>query len=333
MLPKLSICIPTKNRKQILTKTLDTIFHHQDLHLSDFEVIVTNDGTEQLDDLLNLFPYKNLKIVPNKHKPGSAGGRNNGTELAKSPIIIFLDDDIIVTPQFLKRVISVHDEFDNIIVTGNRIYPDNLIEIAKKYPFGRYKLKHEYEWLNKASLIHFKENLYIADNLASFSASMRKATYEKVGQFNEQFKYAGCEDAEFFYRAQKSGITLLFDESNICYHNELDNFTLKAWLNRQSTGILSAVVVCQLHPEGKEHPTWFTNTPISKNDLFWVKRLKIKKWLLSRTLIMKLLFAMVYFFEKINLSDKILFRLYNALWLGSTYKSFKKAYRELYLSK
>jgi GT2 family glycosyltransferase len=328
---KISILISTKNRKAILQQTLDVIFHHQNLPHEQFEVIVTNDGTEPLDELLTIFPYSNFKIIPNKHKPGAAGGRNNGVDHAQYDIIIFLDDDILVTPTFFNNVISIHQQYDDIILGGNRFYPEELIKKAKTYSFGRYKLEHEYQWLEKESLKPYKNSIFISNNLASFSASMRKSTYKKVGTFNESFEYAGCEDSDFFHRAKKIGITLLFDEANTCYHNELDNFSLKAWLKRQSTGIKSAVVMCLLHPEGKNHPTWFTNTPISNQDEAWVKRLKIKKWFLSQWLIMKFLFAIVWVFEKLSFPDKILFRLYNALWLGSTYKSFRKAYKEVFL--
>mgnify|MGYP005842482335 CR=1 FL=1 len=326
---KISVLISTKNRKEILRQTLDTLFHHQNLPHEQFEVIVTNDGSEPLDDLLTVFPYNNFRIFPNKHKPGSAGGRNNGIEYAKYNLILFLDDDILITPSFLIKVIQVHQQFNEVILVGNRLYPDHLIQSAQQYSFGRYKLKHEYQWVDKDTLIPLNNGLYIAQDLAGFSVSLKKSTYEKVGAFNEEFKYAGCEDSEFFYRAQKLGIQLLFDESNICYHNELDNFNLKAWLNRQSSGILSAIVMCQLHSEGKEHPTWFTNTPISKNDPLWVKKLKLKKWILSRKWIMQFLFSMVWTFEKIHVTDKILFRLYNALWLGSTYKAFRNEYDKI----
>lgn len=328
---KISILISTKNRKAILQQTLDVIFRHQNLPHGQFEVIVTNDGTEPLDELLTLFPYKNFRILPNKHKPGLAGGRNNGAENASFNTIIFLDDDILVNPDFFINVLNTHKQYGDIILGGNRFYPKELMDIAEKYPFGRYKLKCEYQWLDKEMLQPFHESLYLSDGLAGFSASMLKSIFDKTGPFNEIFEYAGCEDSEFFHRAQKMGIKLIFDENNICYHNELDNFTLKAWLRRQSTGIRSAVVVCQLHPEGKEHPTWFTNTPLSKNDVGWVKWLKIKKWILSRWFVMKLLFTMVWLFEKLRFPDKILFKLYNALWLGSTYKSFGEVYKEIFI--
>jgi GT2 family glycosyltransferase len=330
MLDKISVLITTKNRKALLKETLDVIFHHQNLPHQQFEVIVTNDGTESLDDLHMLFPYGNLKVIPNKHKAGPAGGRNNSAENANYELLLFLDDDILVTPDFFINVLKVHNKYDDIILCGNRFYPDKLIKIANSYPFGRYKLKHEYQWLDDTKLLPFDGSLFLSDGLASFSASLRKSLFYKIGPFNEMFEYAGCEDVEFFHRAKKLGVKLLFDEANICYHNELDNFNLKAWLRRQGNGIRSAVVICMFHPEGKEHPTWYTNTPLLKNDEKWVKRLKIKKWILSCPIVMKILFVLVWFFEKLNVNDKILFRLYNALWLGTTFKSFREAYNKFF---
>lgn len=326
---KLSILISTKNRKEILRQTLQTVFYKQNLPIDDFEVIVTNDGDQQIDDLKNEFAFPNLTIIKNLHKAGLSGGRNNGAENARGEIIIFFDDDILVSPDFFVRMLTIHEKYDEIILGGNRIYPEDLIQKANAYPFGRYKLKHEYQWLDAQNLKPLQDSLFESNGLAGFSASMKLSTYKKIGSFNENFEYAGCEDSEFFYRAEKIGIKLIFDESNICYHNEFDNFELKAWLKRQSTGIRSAVVMCMLHPEGKNHPTWYTNTPVSNKDKPWVKRLKRKKRLLSRTWVMHLFFDMVWLSEKIHMPDKILFKLYNALWLGSTYKSFRKAYEEL----
>ncbi|MFY9595782.1 MAG: hypothetical protein WAQ01_03785, partial [Bacteroidales bacterium] len=128
-------------------------------------------------------------------------------------------------------------------------------------------------------------------------------------------------------------VKLLFDEKNICYHNELDKLTLDTWLRRQSTGIRSAVVVCKLHPEGQNHPTWYTNTPIKASDNWNVKLLKLKKNFCSFPPVYNFLHFLVIYGEKIKLPDLFLFRLYNALWLGATYRSFREAYKEIFENK
>ena len=327
---KISILIPTKNRLPILQETLHNIYFVNKLPKEDFEVIVSNDGDDILSVLYNEFPFDNLKIVKNTHKPGAAGNRNNAADFAQYDLLQFLDDDILITDNFLERVLYIHNQFNNIVLCGNRIYPQHLIEQAEQTSFGRYKLKYEYNWNTIEKNEELINQLYVVDSLASFSISMKRENFDEIGDFDENFDYAGCEDAEFFYRASQKNVNLLFDEKNICYHNELDNFTLDTWLRRQSTGIRSAVVVCKLHPEGQNHPTWYTNTPLKKSDPKDVKLLKLKKIFCSLPPVYKFLHFLAIYGEKIKLPDSFLFRLYNALWLGATYRSFREAYKEIF---
>ncbi len=327
---RISILIPTKNRLTVVRETLHNIYFVNKLPKEDFEVIVSNDGDDDLSVLSEEFPFKNLKIVKSTHNHGAAGNRNNAADYAQYEILQFLDDDILITENFLERVIYINNQFYNIVLSGNRFYPRHLIEQANLTSFGRYKLKYEYDWNTIQKYEELINNLYLVNSLASFSISMKRETFDKVGKFDENFDYAGCEDAEFFYRASQKNVKLLFDEKNICYHNELDNFTLDTWLRRQSTGIRSAVVVCKLHPEGQNHPTWYTNTPIKTSDSWNVKLLKLKKIFCSFPPAYKFLHFLAIYGEKIKLPDSFLFRLYNALWLGATYRSFREAYKEIF---
>jgi len=327
---KLSILISTKNREKILIQTINSIISESDFDKANYEIIITNDGEPFSEiDIANYQPY-NINIVKNSGR-GLAAGRNNGTKYAHGEVLLFYDDDILPTKNHFNRHVQLHDKYENVIITANRFYPDNLIQIAKKTPFGRYKLQYEYNWLEGLNLVPASvenQDVFYCETLAGFSCSMRKTTYDIIGGFNENFPAAGCEDSEFFYRASKNDIKLIFDQSNICYHNELDNFQLKQWLNRQASGIIGAIVICKLHPEGKEHPTYYLNTPIQKYDSNKIKRIKRKRTLLSFTLIKKLIFTCIYFGEKLKLSDLILFRLYNAAWLGATKHSFIKTYKK-----
>ena len=330
---KISILIPTKNRLPILRETLHNIYFVNKLPKEDFEVIVSNDGDDDLLILYDEFLFDNLKIVKNTHKPGAAGNRNNAADFAQYDLLQFLDDDILITDNFLERVLYIHNQFNNIVLCGNRIYPQHLIEQAEQTSFGRYKLKYEYNWNTIEKNEELINQLYVVDSLASFSISMKREKFDEIGDFDENFDYAGCEDAEFFYRASQKNVKLLFDEKNICYHNELDNFTLDTWLRRQSTGIRSAVVVCKLHPEGQNHPTWYTNTPLKKSDPKDVKLLKLKKIFCSFPPVYNFIHFLAIYGEKIKLPDSFLFRLYNALWLGATYRSFREAYKEIFINK
>lgn len=325
----ISICISTFNRKPLLKQTLEWLLKEVDLTDIKYEVIVTNDGTEKLDDLATEFAAYPIVFVKNKRGQGLAAGRNNGVDHASYDLIHILDDDILLSKHFYRRVFEVHSEYKRIILGFDRIYPEHLVKEAVKTPFGRYKLKYEYRWREGVKEWKLTDTLRRVDMLAGFSITFTKEIYNEVGPFNENFEFAGCDDGEFFYRARKKGIELVLDTSSICFHNELDNFELHRWLQRQSTGIKSAIVMCLLHPEGKQHPTWYTNMPLSLKDAWAVKLLKLKKIFCSVKPIEAMIMLFVRLAEKFRLPDSLLFRLYNALWLGHTYRAFRKAYKEL----
>ena len=184
---KISILIPTKNRLPILQETLHNIYYVNKLPKEDFEVIVSNDGDEDLSILYDEFPFDNLKIVKNTHKHGLSGNRNNAIDYSNYEILQFLDDDILITENFFIRVINIHNQLDNIILCGNRYYPQPLIEQAEKTPFGRYKLKYEYNWRDGLIMNEINDGLFEVNSLAGFSISMKREAYDNVGEFDENF--------------------------------------------------------------------------------------------------------------------------------------------------
>ncbi len=327
----LSVIIPTYNRVRILKETLQIIFSPDiDFDKETMEVIVVNDGTEDVSFLKDLYSDYPIKVVKNKGR-GAASARNTGASYAQGEILLFHDDDIIPQKGYFHRHISVCQKYPQAICSASYIYPEELRVRASQYPFGRYRLIYGYD-SKSANIKPFEDGLYIADDLAGFSCSMHKSTYLDLGGYNESFPYAGCEDADFSYRANKKGYLLLLDKKNICYHNELDRFDLKRWLWRQATGIKTAVVMCKIHPEGMSHPTWYTNTPLNRNDPMSVKLIKIKKIILSNNMVLSSILRLTSILEKVKVPDSILFRLYNALWLGYTYRSFQEAYAEIFES-
>lgn len=331
-MPQLSICITTRNRKSLLTETLDHIFHKQNLPRSDYEVIVVNDGEEDLDDLPTHFKDMPLLIVRNSGS-GVAKGRNTGAKRSNAQVLLFYDDDILPSPNHFVRHLALHQSHDNWIVTANRFYSEDLLKLAGKTPFGRYKLQYEYDWkvgIAKKSPVENNPGLYYSDLLAGFSVSMRKTTFDTLGGFSENFEYASCEDSEFFYRAAQIGFFLLFDEANICLHNEVDNFVLKRWLNRQSTGIKGGLVMVSLHPEGRLHPTFYLNAPVHWRDSFHLKLQKLRRYALSNFAARKIFRAAIFLSEKIHAPDAFIFRLYSAAWIGETHHSFLQTYRKMF---
>lgn len=322
----LTVITTTKDRKNVLSETMKVLLSDKVDKRKVDQFIIVNDGSEDLSE----FNQEDLVTVVKNKGTGVAAGRNTGAALAKSELILFLDDDILVQPDHLNKHVELHQRFPNAIASANRFYPESLIEIAQKSPFGRYKLKYEYNWLKGSELTRLSDDsdYFLSAILAGFSCSMPRKMWEDLGGFNETFPYAGCEDNEFYVRAKKNGAKLIFDASNICYHNELDNFTLGKWIARQSRGVKGAIIMCELHPEGKSHPTYYLHEPIRKTDKPELQRMKRKKVLLSKPFVLRSVYTLIGIGEFVKLPDVLLFRMYNAVWIGETKRSFMEVYYE-----
>src|SRR6478736_2624457 len=98
-MPKVSVIIPTFNRKTLLVKTLESIFRQS---LPPYEIIVvddhSNDGT--LRFLEDTYAQRVVAITNRGKGPGAA--RNTGLAAASGDYIKFFDSDDVMTSNTLQ---------------------------------------------------------------------------------------------------------------------------------------------------------------------------------------------------------------------------------------
>ena len=115
---KLSVIIPTYNRKESLRCTLDGL-SRQRYPFTDFEAVVVSDGStdgteEMLADYAQAAPYS-LRIV-SQVNGGPSKARNRGIQEAQNEVIVFLDDDVEPGAEFLSRHAIHHWQDEKIAV-------------------------------------------------------------------------------------------------------------------------------------------------------------------------------------------------------------------------
>src|SRR5208282_523221 len=116
---KLSIVVPTHNRRDVLiSRTLPAIFS-QDLSASEYEIIVVVDGSTDgtAEALRELRPRCALRIIEQSNR-GPSAARNNGIQAAKGDLLLFIDDDIICGPSLLEQHVAAHDGADPMVAYG-----------------------------------------------------------------------------------------------------------------------------------------------------------------------------------------------------------------------
>ncbi|MGE5263499.1 MAG: glycosyltransferase family A protein, partial [Acidobacteriota bacterium] len=103
---KISVIIPTFNRRPLLAETLASVF---DQTWGDFEIIVVDDGSE--DDTPTMDALSSDRLVYHRiEHAGASAARNVGLALARGDYIAFLDSDDLWERQFLERMSAAFDK-------------------------------------------------------------------------------------------------------------------------------------------------------------------------------------------------------------------------------
>jgi len=122
--PLVSIVVPVYNGEQYLNDTLQSILAQT---ISDFEVIVVNDGstdkTEQL--VLNLTTHDDRVLYYLKSNSGVSDSRNFGLKKATGEFVVFFDADDIMMNDFLSSRIEFLKANTAIGLCGSKI---NIID-------------------------------------------------------------------------------------------------------------------------------------------------------------------------------------------------------------
>jgi glycosyltransferase involved in cell wall biosynthesis len=91
-MPEVSVIIPTYNRHDIVSSTIESVIKQT---FTDLEIIIVNDSEDDksLLNVINQFDDNRIHCLKNQRKKGANGARNTGYQNAKGKYIAFLDDD------------------------------------------------------------------------------------------------------------------------------------------------------------------------------------------------------------------------------------------------
>lgn len=114
---KISVCIPVKNRADLIPFTLDSLLNQT---LPPYEIIVADDGsTDHLPQVIE--QYKDRVIFIKNTGKGPGAGRNSGLEIATGDTIQFFDSDDLLTKNKLEAQAKALDATGKGMVYGQYV--------------------------------------------------------------------------------------------------------------------------------------------------------------------------------------------------------------------
>lgn len=215
--------IPTYNRSGILLETLERLAQ-QDFVKGEYEVIVVDDGSrDATQSVLESFAKKNLFPLRFffQHNQGQGIARNRAVAQAHGKIIVFIGDDILVRPDFLKQHMEYHRQYmhEHEVVLGLTLWdaripktPFTEFMTSGGIFFGRFGgHQFAYDRLEGKSLADY--NFFYTSNL-----SMKRSLLLKY-PFDDSFHSYGWEDIELGYRLTKEvGMKLYYNPHAVADH-------------------------------------------------------------------------------------------------------------------
>lgn len=166
------------------------------------------------------FPKNNYEIIIQKGKNPS-DNRNIGVKKSKGEILVFLDDDAIISKDYLKKLSKFLKKYPKIdIIGGPQLTPKDdrffakISGIALMSNFGAFKVNKRY----KKGELNFNAG---ETELTSANLCVKKKVFEKIDGFNINM-YPG-EDPEFIFRAKNFGFKVAYNPEMIIYHRRRPN--------------------------------------------------------------------------------------------------------------
>lgn len=225
---KVSVIIPTYNRSTLLQNTLNSLCN-QTLSLNEFEVIVVDDGSNDLTyNVIKKYQNNlNLKYIFKKHDGfGVANSRNMGVDLSRGEIVIFLDCGMLCSRNYVQSHYFSHKKNPNSYILGYVYGYDDYNEnkdIIKKY-VNLKDIDFSIEKLEEMNVFDLREQYYkkYGTNLKKWKApwvicwttdiSIERSIFVKYGGFDESYKTWGGEDTDLAIKLYLNNVQIILDK-------------------------------------------------------------------------------------------------------------------------
>ena len=238
----ISVVIPNWNGIDLLKQCLRSIYEIDEFKEGKHEVLVVDDASEYeiAECIKGDFPQ--VRVIRNLHNKGFGRSCNLGVKNAKGELIILLNNDIMVSRDFLQPL-KEHFKDENVFAVAPKLYYWD----KKTFNYGMHMGRLEGGYLslwNEAETGNGDKVSQASPTIFAVGGAMcfRKRDFLWLGGFDDIYRPNCWEDIDISYRAQKRGLKVLYEPKSLAYHKgastlnyirhkEIKNELLFMWKN------------------------------------------------------------------------------------------------------
>jgi GT2 family glycosyltransferase len=209
-----SLIVPTRNRADLVERFLPSLAAQSVLEA--YEVIyVDNGSTDSTATIIReaAARWPHVRMIEER-RSGGARARHAGALAALSPLLIFVDDDMLAEPNLVTEHLRAHGEEPGGCVLGN------IISAPGRHPFERMMA---YIYDGPKSTLASRQPT--AQDYWSGNVSMSRELYFRMGGYSDELAALRCgEDMEFGLRLVAAGVSLRFAAHAVTHHHFTERF-------------------------------------------------------------------------------------------------------------
>src|SRR5262245_41483971 len=215
-----SIIIATYDRLASLDRLLAGIAEYFAPSSIDHEIIVANNSRDRsietrIDDVVKKYQRDHAERFRLVREPraGKCAAQNHAIGVARGDILVFFDDDIVVTPDWLSVANQFFGQNNFEAMQGPILVPP---EMQGNQDFLRAQNK-----FRTINFVQYRPHLKEIKTLTGANMAVRREVFARIGLFNERLgpgRSGISEDVEFAHRLIESGGRIGYEPAAAVYH-------------------------------------------------------------------------------------------------------------------
>jgi O-antigen biosynthesis protein len=214
--PEVSIIIPIHGKIDITLNCLRSISANS--QKTSFEIVIVDDfSPDSSGKWLSRIP--GIRVIANTENKGFIECCNVGAAAGKGKFLHFLNNDTLVTPNWLDELVETFSSHTNVGMVGSKLlYPDGKLQEAggiiwkdgSAWTYGRFDNpdKPEYNYARQV------------DYCSGASLVIEKDLFLSFDGFDQHFAPAYCEDSDLALKVTQAGLRVMYQPASTVYHIE-----------------------------------------------------------------------------------------------------------------
>lgn len=214
--PTVSIVIPVFNKFNLTASCLQSIRSEVSDSVK-YEVIIVDNNSKDASHMLS--GVAGLVYIRNKENLGFVEACNIGAAKAKGKYLVFLNNDALVTKNWLEVLIETIERSSTIGMVGSKIvYPDGrlqeaggiIFQDASGWNYGRndHPDRYQYNYVREV------------DYCSGASIIIEKKLFTSFGGFDMLYAPAYYEDTDLAFKVRQKGLKVIYQPQSTIYHIE-----------------------------------------------------------------------------------------------------------------